>query len=227
MPNEKENKYIISSEQEAKEKAQAAMQAQALARARNRLKKKTDSSKLSKEDILYFYRPEAIKKHIKISLTEGHIISLITLAILVDLTQFAIALLDFTRGALYVTDIIAGLASKLPFIGTVIYVGYQAVKISVVITIWVTKIALNIASFFIGKVIAWSIWMDANVKFLTRIKAKITAAILVRIMVTIFEFLIPIFPGFTVLMVMQILSVRRQMKKQIKQHNKKLPHKDS
>ena len=217
MPNEKENKYTISSEQEAKEKAQAAMQAQALARARRRLSRKQEST-LAKKDYknLVSALPEKSSK-LKIKLNSGHIISLLSIAFFIDLVQIAVALLDFLSSVTDITDYIADLALYIPIIGTVIFGIYQSVKLSTLAVIWTIKAAFTLTLFLLGKMLNSIVWWLAGVDLLVRIgvklepemKAKAIFMWPVRIFLGIFEAFIPIFPGFTVLTLLQIQRIKK------------------
>lgn len=217
MPNEKENKYIISSEQEAKEKAQAAMQAQALARAKRRLSKKQETT-LTKEDNknLISALPRKSSKS-KIKLNSGHIISLLSIAFFIDLVQIGVATLDFLSSVTDITDYIANLALYIPVIGSVIFGIYQSVKLSTLTVIWIIKATLALTLFLLGKMLNSIIWWLAGVDLLVRIgvrlepemKARAIFMWPVRIFLGIFEVFIPIFPGFTVLTLLQIQRVKK------------------
>ncbi len=221
MPNEKENKYIISSEQEAKEKAQAAMQAQALARAKRRQKKQNASAsqtKQNKENPLVVFGKS--KKSTRIRLNSGHIVSLLALSVFVDLIQISIGLLDFTSKVTNVTDYLAKFALYIPVIGALIFGAYQTVKLSLLSVIWVTKSALNLTIFLLGKIFMSVVWWLAGVNLLVRaglklepeLKAKAIFMIPIRLVAGFFEIAIPIFPGFTILTMMQIQRVRNLQK---------------
>jgi len=162
------------------------------------------------------------KQRSSVRMTGGAIMFLITVAVVFDLLQLFIGLSDALSAVVgtktkYIADFIASLTKYIPFVGTVIYGGYQAVKLSVIIFVWLIKIFISLIIFMISKIVFYITYKKLGISWAERHglsleSKKIPSIMLLNFMVFpvyFFEVFIPLWPGITISTLFTIYSTKQ------------------
>ncbi len=172
-----------------------------------------------------------LRKKKVVRMTGGAIMFLVTSAIVFDMLQMFVGISDALSAIIgaktqSVLDFIASLTKYIPYFGTVVYAGYKAVKLSVIIFIWLVKIFISLVILMLSKIVFYITYKKLGISWAERHglsleSKKIPSIMILNFMIFpiyFFEILIPIWPGITISTLLTIYAARQVDKMRMKKH---------
>ncbi len=171
------------------------------------------------------------KKKKVMRMTGGAIMFLVTVAIVFDMLQMFVGISDALSAIIgsktqSILDFVASLTKYIPYFGTVVYSGYQAVKLSVVIFIWLIKIFISLVILMLSKIVFYITYKKLGISWAERHGLSLESKKIPSIMmlnflifpIYFFEIFIPIWPGITISTLLTIYTAKQVDKMRIKKH---------